>query len=294
MSLMISGQMVINDRNVQISRSCFQYLLRAALIITLFLQFSCSDDAVKDSAPSAGSVDIDSIPDAVPRAEPRSKYGNPKSYEVFGKRYRVMNNSKGYIQRGIASWYGKKFHGRRTSNGETYNMYAMSAAHKSLPLPSYVEVTNLSNNRRVIVRVNDRGPFHENRIIDLSYTAARKLGIVKSGTGLVEIRVIDSAGYAKKEKPVRLGAPVRTSSAGTGVDGFYIQVGAFSDALNARRLQNRMASLGHNLVKVNEARVDGQTVYRVQIGPLHDVDRADNIVVKLGDYGITEHHIVVR
>ncbi len=145
-----------------------------------------SDD---DSAP-ARKLDPSTISDAVPQAERRSRSGNPNSYVVLGKRYHVMSSSDGFNQRGIASWYGTKFHGRTTSSGETYDMYAMTAAHKSLPLPTYVEVTNLDNGRRTIVKVNDRGPFHQNRIIDLSYAAATKLGILGKGTGLVEIRAI--------------------------------------------------------------------------------------------------------
>src|SRR6056297_4328415 len=127
--------------------------------------------------PPARPLDAAGIPDAVPRAEPRSKSGNPPFYEVRGQRYYVMNDAAGYRESGVASWYGTKFHGRRTSSGEPYNMYAMTAAHKHLPLPSYVEVTHRQNGRKIIVKVNDRGPFHDGRIIDLSYAAARKLGI---------------------------------------------------------------------------------------------------------------------
>jgi len=132
--------------------------------------------------------------DAVPEVEPKSKYGNPKSYVVFGRRYYTKASSKGHVERGLASWYGKKFHGRKTSNGERYNMYAMTAAHKSLPLPTYVRVTNLANGRSTVVRVNDRGPFHGNRIIDLSYSAARKLGMAAKGVEMVEIMAIDPRG----------------------------------------------------------------------------------------------------
>lgn len=131
----------------------------------------------------------------VPRVEPLSKYGNPKSYEVFGKTYYTLPSSHGYVERGIASWYGKKFHGRLTSSREPYDMYAMTAAHTQLPLPTYVQVTNLKNGKQVILRVNDRGPFHGNRVIDLSYTAAMKLDIVKEGTGLVEVRALDPRNY---------------------------------------------------------------------------------------------------
>ena len=134
---------------------------------------------------------LSDVPDAKPKVEPKSKYGNPKSYVVFGKRYYTKASSKGYVERGLASWYGKKFHGRKTSNGERYNMYAMTAAHKSLPLPTYVRVTNLTNRRSTVVRVNDRGPFHGKRIIDLSYSAARKLGMAAKGIAMVEVRAID-------------------------------------------------------------------------------------------------------
>jgi rare lipoprotein A len=133
------------------------------------------------------------IPDAVPKYEPRSRYGNPPSYEVFGKRYYVLSSGVGYIERGVASWYGPGFHKVRTSTGEPYDMYAMTAAHKTLPLPAYVRVTNLQNGRSVVVRVNDRGPFVANRIIDLSYTAAAKLDMLRNGTAMVEIRSIDTS-----------------------------------------------------------------------------------------------------
>ncbi len=160
----------------------------------------------RDSAPTK-PADVSSIPDAIPKSETRSKYGNPKSYVVLGKRYYVMNDNRGFSQQGIASWYGKKFHGKRTSSGESYDMYAMTAAHKTLILPAYIEVTNLRNGKKVVVKVNDRGPFHENRIIDLSYAAATKLNVVAKGTALVKIRVVQT-GYASGKR----GAPVETIS----------------------------------------------------------------------------------
>lgn len=243
----------------------------------------------KDSGPRPGSVDVSSVPDAVPKVEPRSKYGNPASYVVLGKRYYVMNDSKGFVERGIASWYGRKFHGRRTSNGETYDMYAMTAAHKTLPLPTYVEVTNLKNGRNVIVRVNDRGPFHENRIIDLSYTAAAKLDIISTGTGWVEIRAIDPVRYAKNKSVIKTSAPVVHKD----FPGFYIQVGAFSDRVNAQRMYQKLRTLG-KLVGIYEAVVNGQLLYRVRIGPIKEVDQADKLVARLYEYGVTEHHIVVN
>ena len=129
--------------------------------------------------------DVSQIPNAVPRVEARSRGGNPSSYVVLGKRYHTLPDSRGFVERGIASWYGRKFHGRKTSNGEVYDMYTMSAAHKRLPIPTYLKVTNLENGRSVVVRVNDRGPFHGKRVIDLSYTAARKLGVVEAGVAKV-------------------------------------------------------------------------------------------------------------
>ena len=133
----------------------------------------------------------ESVPEVVPRSEPRSRNGNPPFYDVFGKRYFVLSSSVGYVERGVASWYGPGFHKVRTSIGEPYDMYGMTAAHKTLPLPAYVRVTNLQNGRSVVVRVNDRGPFVGNRIIDLSYTAAAKLDMLRNGTAMVEVRSLD-------------------------------------------------------------------------------------------------------
>jgi rare lipoprotein A len=140
--------------------------------------------------PPQGALEI---PDAVPRYEPRSAYGNPPFYEVFGKRYFVLSSSADYVERGVASWYGPGFHKVRTSTGEIYDMYGMTAAHKTLPLPAYARVTNLQNGRSVVVRVNDRGPFVGNRIIDLSYTAAAKLDMLRDGTAMVEVRTVGPA-----------------------------------------------------------------------------------------------------
>ena len=151
---------------------------------------ACGSFSSRDSAPDR-YIDHTRVKNAVPIVESKSKYGNPKSYEVQGKRYHVLKSASNFTERGIASWYGTKFHGRRTSSGEPYDMYAMTAAHKTLPIPIFVEVTNLDNHRKIIVRVNDRGPFAEGRIIDLSYVAAKKLGIDTKGTGRVVIRAID-------------------------------------------------------------------------------------------------------
>jgi rare lipoprotein A len=159
------------------------------LLILILLLSGCASTG--DGADLGGGPDLADIEDAVPKAEPKSRYGNPKSYVVFGKRYYTKASADGHVERGLASWYGKKFHGRKTSSGERYDMHAMTAAHKSLPLPTYVQVTNLKNGRSAVVRVNDRGPFHGRRVIDLSYAAARKLDIVRAGTAMVEVRAID-------------------------------------------------------------------------------------------------------
>ena len=168
-------------------------------MLALWLISGCAVNPADTSAPGAGrdpapgrNLDPDVIADAVPQAEPGSRYGNPHANAAFENRSKVMKDSARFTQRGIASWYGTRFHGRRTSSGEPYDMYAMTAAHKRLPLSSYVRVTNLHNGRQAVVKVNDRGPFHEHRVIDLSYAAATKLGILAEGTGLVEIEVIDS------------------------------------------------------------------------------------------------------
>jgi rare lipoprotein A len=275
-------------RNKQTSTKLYR---RAALPSLLMLLSACSVMPQRDGGPAPGSIDVSSIPNAVPKVEPRSKYGNPSSYVVNGRRYHVMKSSKGYVERGIASWYGKKFQGHRTSSGETYNMYAMTAAHKKLPLPSYVQVTNLRNGRNVIVRVNDRGPFQENRLIDLSYTAAAKLGIIKTGTGLVEVRAIDPRTYNGKWRSIQVRAGKK--SGGDKNPDFYIQVGAFSKLINAQNLRVKLASLTHGMVHISKADVNGARVYRVRIGPLSDVDVADHIVTELDRLGMLDHHIVV-
>lgn len=138
-------------------------------------------------------VDVSHVKNAIPKVEPLSRGGNRSEYEVLGKNYKVLASSAGFKERGGASWYGKKFHGYLTANGEKYDMFAMTAAHKSLPLPTYLKVTNLANQKHVIVRVNDRGPFHKGRIVDLSYAAASKLDMLDHGTAQVEIEAIDPA-----------------------------------------------------------------------------------------------------
>ncbi len=240
-----------------------------------------------DGPPKRASVDIASIDNAVPRAEPLSKYGN-RPYIVHGKTYYPLKNANSYKERGIASWYGKKFHGRRTSSGEPYDMYAMTAAHKTLPLPSYVRVQNLTNGRSVIVRVNDRGPFIDNRIIDLSFSAATKLRIVGAGTGMVEVAV---AAAATTELPDPAPAPTDQTHAPLRL---YLQLGAFTSRENAANLQSRLrvAQLGPIFI-TNEFQGNVR-IFRVRVGPLASVAESDRLVQRAIAYGIADAHIVIE
>ena len=263
------------------------------ILLSCLLLFSCGRlekvIAPGDAAPDK-QVDVSTIPNAVPKNEPKSRYGNPESYVVFGKRYYVLDSSKNYVEKGIASWYGTKFHGRRTSSGETYDMYAMTAAHKTLPLPTYVQVKNLNNGKYIIVKVNDRGPFHENRIIDLSYTAAIKLDIIKKGTGLVEVRAIDPMRSTKNSL-----VNEKKNETSTNQDiSFYIQVGTFGELENAEILKQKLSSLGDDLIKISNVVTSGKTLYRVRIGPITGTKLSDSIVAKLSSFGIFKYHIVTN
>lgn len=261
----------------------------------------------QDSAPDR-HVDLSKIPDAKPRVEPRSRYGNPSSYEVLGKRYRVMPSADGHTERGVASWYGNKFHGRRTSSGEPYDMFSMTAAHKHLPLPTYVEVTNLENGRKIIVKVNDRGPFHQNRIIDLSYVAAAKLGITAKGTGLVEIKAINPARpgqpkadaqpvVSRNSQPQPAVQPVLTGSKEikpASQPGLFVQAGAFKDRSNALRMKSRLESTLDNPIRITELTTSDDIIYRVQVGPLPQVQLADTVSLQLENMGIKNLRTVIE
>jgi len=244
--------------------------------------------------------DLDSIPDAVPRAEPRSRYGNPETYEVFGKKYRVMKSARGHTERGLASWYGPGFHAERTSSGEPYDMYSMTAAHKTLPIPSYVRVTHLGNGRSIVVRVNDRGPFVGNRIIDLSYTAAHKLGMVGTGTAPVEIRVLQpgDSSSARATAAPSVVSPVAAAAASVpapnieapslGISSRFLQTGSFGSRANAETMTRRLAQSGIRNAVVREARIGDRVVYRVQVGPLDNAVEADDMIERLRLLGVPD------
>lgn len=229
----------------------------------------------RDGAPASFDVDWDEIPDAVVKHEEISRYGNPDSYEVFGKTYFTLDSADGFTESGIASWYGTKFHGRRTSSGEPYDMYAMTAAHKSLPLPTYVEVINEDNGRRAVVKVNDRGPFHEGRIIDLSYAAATKLGVADVGTANVKIRALAPGGDA--------GSTAESVDASSTVDDgkIYIQVAAFSMEEKAFAMLDRLRDANFSSSRIHVESREGKPLYRVRIGPLPSQDVAEKLLVQL-------------
>jgi rare lipoprotein A len=225
--------------------------------------------------------------DAVPRKEPKSRYGNGPYYEVYGVSYTVMDSSYGYKERGVASWYGKKFHGRPTSSQEPYDMYGMTAAHKTLPLPTYVRVRNLKNNRSIVVRVNDRGPFVDNRIIDLSYSAAIKLDMVKDGTGLVELTALSYDEPLPPKKVAATTPPKPDTDAG-----IFVQAGAFGDRNNAKRRYDMLRARGIGEVVVHKDNGSSPALYRIRIGPIDDVAQYDAIVQRLLNMGISNAHLV--
>lgn len=253
------------------------------LLISSLALFGC---APGDRAP--GGFVPDDTPNAVPKNEPLSRYGNPPSYTVMGRTYKVMQNANGFKEEGIASWYGTKFHGRRTSSGEPYNMYAMTAAHKSLPLPSYVEVTHKQNGRKIIVKVNDRGPFHEGRIIDLSYAAARKLGISATGTGPVSIRVINTAALDLDTRDV-----VMPSGNNNARGKIHVQVAAMGTETAAETMAGELRSKHMQSVRVHVVENDGNKLYRVRIGPLPNVDLAYKVINDLNGIGVDSARVVV-
>ncbi|MEO0436273.1 MAG: septal ring lytic transglycosylase RlpA family protein [Pseudomonadota bacterium] len=244
--------------------SCERYGSRASLLApTLFILLlnACTSSEPRvawegDGAPKL-SLRAKDVVDAVPRADPILRAGNTSPYEVNGVSYAVLSSAERYEEQGIASWYGTKFHGNKTANGEIYDLYLATAAHRSLPIPSYVRVENLNNGRDIIVRVNDRGPFHADRLIDLSYAAAVKLGIVEAGTAPVRVTAISLAGIddqrAKEQGAYR-----------------YIQLGAFANPVAAESLRDSVAEIVDFPVTVTPVDMSGQRLSRVRVGPVAD------------------------
>lgn len=300
-------------------------ILRPALLVLVACALaSCGGRPVKDGAPRARVAVPDLPGDAIPRPEPPSRYGNGPVYEVFGKRYTVMPSGSGYSERGVASWYGKKFHGRLTSSREPYDMYSMTAAHKTLPLPTYVRVRNLRNDKSIIVRVNDRGPFVHNRIIDLSYAAALKLDMVQDGTSLVEVTAITfddpprgkpqpartpavaAAAPATIPQPSAESAPEQPAAGAVAAapaaeskaaepaaeHRVFAQVGAFGSRDNAERRHKELRARGIGNAFIHEDAAGEVPMYRVRIGPIVDVEAYDALVIELEALGIGEPYLV--
>ncbi|WP_372872544.1 septal ring lytic transglycosylase RlpA family protein [Shewanella sp.] len=234
-------------------------------------RYHLKDDAYPDSAP-----DVSKVPDAVPRYEPYSRKGN-KAYSVRGKSYDVLASAENFRESGTASWYGTKFHGYHTSNGEVYDMYSMTAAHKTLPLPSFVKVRNIDNNKEVIVRVNDRGPFHEGRVIDLSYAAAYKLDILKTGTARV---IIETIYFAAPESELQASA--------SDPNNYYIQLVASGDRNKLHHLGKELSAryqLDYRLQKNGD-------LYRLQLGPLGHEGIASKLLQKIRQQGYPSGYLV--
>lgn len=297
-----------------------------AIVVLLTLVSACGSRGPRyyqDDGPHARvPADLHRVQNAVPKSEPLSASGN-NPYVVFGHRYVPLKTAAGYKKKGVASWYGRKFHGRRTSSGEKYNMYAMTAAHKTLPLPSYVKVRNLDNNREIIVRVNDRGPFLHNRLIDLSYAAAYKLGVVKTGTARVQVTAVGpghtapatsvAIGAVDDNEPVEakpLAAPslIRSAHADTGPDtladngtpsdnkpasGVYLQVGSFSVWDNAIKLRDRLEQSDIRPVAIATIRVNNNRFFRVRVGPIENLGRAEQINEQVKDLGIHDGRVII-
>ncbi len=262
---------------------------KVTLLLTMSFLWSCSQAPIRNpmtgpapksiiekpaddnDGPPDEEIDVTKIPNAVPKREPLSRYGNPASYSALGSRYYVLPSSQGYKAEGIASWYGLKFHGKRTSSGEPYDMFGMTAAHPSLPLPTYCKVKNLDNGREVIVKINDRGPFAKDRLIDLSYAAAKKLGLYAAGIGKVRVTAIDPDVFHKdkKEKDVKKAKKEDKQ--------IYIQLGAFNKN-NANSLTKTLTKLE---TKVVSNKVSNKDLYRVRVGPLKNEKEAQKLQKKL-------------
>ena len=262
-----------------------------AALLTIGSLVACANNAPQPSSRAPGQAAA-AAPATGGAAPPRSDRGNPPFYEVLGKRYHVLPTSAGYVERGVASWYGRDFHGLSTSSGEIYDMHAMTAAHTTLPLPTWVEVTNLVNGKRVVVKVNDRGPFVDNRLIDLSYAAATALDMVQTGTTRVEVRTVaPPLGAYRPEATVASTTPVVAPAAGT-AERMFMQIGAFSDVENAERLVARLHASGFSNSSV--VRDPSQRrLHRVWLGPVRDSVEFDEIDTRLRAIGVAGARLVV-
>lgn len=272
----------------------------AAVCLLFALLTACSSSSVKQGTATPASKprpaqdgapdyfrDVSQIPDAIPTPHTGAYKNSP--YRVLGRHYNPMKDGRNYRESGLASWYGTKFHDQLTANGESYDLYGMTAAHKTLPLPTYVQVTNLDNQRSIIVRVNDRGPFHSDRIIDLSYAGAVKLGFAEKGVARVKVEGIDpvvwqqqnNPGYLVKAQP-STSTPVAAASPPPAVGGgLYLQVGAFASTQAAEQLRRQLQSMVSAPVFVSPVQLDSNTLHRVRLGPVESHDEAEKLMETL-------------
>lgn len=270
-----------------------------AIVVCLVMALlaACSSSSVHRGSPAPGGKlrpaqdgapdyfqDVSRIPDAVP--VPHNGAYKAAPYAVLGRNYTPMQDGRSYREAGLASWYGTKFHGQLTANGEEYDLYGMTAAHKTLPLPSYVRVTNLDNQRSIIVRVNDRGPFHSDRIIDLSYAGAVKLGFAERGTARVKVEGIDPVVWQQQNSPgqrmqaqPQVTSPAARTAALQG--GLYLQLGAFASDQAAEQLKNQAQGLVQTPVFISPVKVDARTLHRVRLGPVESHDEAQQLMERL-------------
>ena len=240
----------------------------------------------KDNGPTE-EVDLSHIPDAVPRREVRTIAGNKNPYTILGKTYHLIKDESSYKERGYASWYGKKFNGFKTSNGEIYDMYAMTAAHKTLPIPSYVRVTNVTNGKTVVVRVNDRGPFHEGRIIDLSYAAAQRIGIHKAGTGLVDVEIVLPSDQPSIPRRAEIPTSVETALP----PNTFLQIAAFSSLHSAKEYAAALATQLPQ-IPVIHSETNPKEIHRVRLGPFVTTQELQNARDQLAKINLRDVHLV--
>ena len=265
------------------------YLLVIAILVSSWLVLGGCNQAVRwDDTASAPP------PKNSGQTKQKSSRGNPPFYEVFGQRYYVMDSSNGFKERGVASWYGKKFHGRQTSSGVIYDMHAMTAAHKTLPLPTQVRVRNLKNGRSIIVMVNDRGPFVDNRIIDLSFAAATQLDIVSAGTALVEIEALTNQAAQREVDSTTTATAQETQDKAAADLSLFLQVGAFGDRANAQQLVDQLhgSDFPNAIIRSDAVRVP--PIFRVRLGPITNVTEYDQLVERVATLGIVDTHLVTE
>lgn len=273
---------VAENNNAQVCRQTMQHDERNYTAGGLYAP------GISDASPM-GDLDISQLQEPTPRNEPKAKYGNKSPYHVLNKKYTVLDSAVGYKERGISSWYGTKFHGRKTSSQEIYDMCQFSAAHKSLPIPSYARVTRLDTGQSVIVRVNDRGPFHEGRIIDLSFAAATKLGINKVGTAKVEVEAINVSDQSIVG-PLVVTAPLALPQTVLAPEIFnssrsFIQIASYSNKDNAKILLDKLQTANINDAFIKKYQLNDNSVWRVRIGPLNEAEMR-NTLGKLNDIGL--------